>query len=405
MKILYLHQFFTTPQGSGGTRSFELGRRLVARGHEVTVVCGSLIGGKTGLDGPFSRGKREGMVAGIRVIEFELPYGNQHSFVRRTMAFLKYSLRVSLLALRHPADLVFATTPPLTVALPAMLCRLFTRKRIVCEVRDLWPESPRAMGVITNPLALSAMGLLETMLYKVGHRFVALAPGIIDGIVAKGRNQNEIMLVPNGSDMEANPSTLAPRLLDAKDTEMVALYAGTHGIANGLDAVLDAASVLKQRGRNDIKIVLCGDGQLKTNLERRVASQGLDNVIFMKPVTKDKVPVLMKGADVGLQILMNVPVFHYGTSPNKFFDYIAAGLPVLVNYPGWIADMISQNHCGFVSEPGNAEAMADALERAQANKQDLRDMGNRAAALAAKDFDRDKLANRLIEWLEQAETS
>jgi glycosyltransferase involved in cell wall biosynthesis len=405
MKILYLHQFFTTPQGSGGTRSFELGRRLVARGHDVTVVCGSLIGGKTGLDGPFSRGKRQGMVAGMRVIEFELPYGNQYGFARRTAAFLKYSLRVSSLALRHPADLVFATTPPLTVAFPAMLCRVFTHKRIVCEVRDLWPESPRAMGVITNPLALAAMGLLETTFYKVGHRFVALAPGIIDGIIAKGRNRGEIMLVPNGSDLDAIPPIKTPRLLDASDKELVALYAGTHGIANGLDAVLDAACVLKQRGRNDIKLVLCGDGQLKAKLEARAESEGLDNVKFMKPVTKDKVPALMRGADLGLQILMNVPVFHYGTSPNKFFDYIAAGLPVLVNYQGWIADMINQNHCGFVSEPGNAEALADALEQAQSDKQALRNMGHRAAALAARDFDRDKLATRLIEWLEQTTVS
>jgi glycosyltransferase involved in cell wall biosynthesis len=402
MKILYLHQFFTTPQGSGGTRSFELGRRLVARGHDVTVVCGSLIGGETGLDSPFSRGKREGMVAGMRVIEFELPYGNRYGLAQRTIAFIKYSLRVSLLALRHPADLVFATTPPLTVALPAMLCRLFTRKRIVCEVRDLWPESPRAMGAISNPFALASMGLLETILYRVGHRFVALAPGIVDGIIAKGRNRSEIMLVPNGADVDESPLNNVPRLLNAEDTDLVALYAGTHGLANGLDALLDAARVLKLRARKDIKLVLCGDGQLKSRLQARAISEGLDNVKFMMPVSKDKIPTLMKGADLGLQILMNVPVFHYGTSPNKFFDYIAAGLPVLVNYPGWIADMINENHCGFVAEPESAEAIADTLEKAQSDKQSLRQMGDRASILAAKEFNRDKLATRLIEWLEKS---
>ncbi len=400
MKILYLHQFFTTPKGSGGTRSFELAKRLVARGHAVTVVCGSLINGNTGLVGPFVGGTRQGIVDGINVIEYQLPYGNQHSLLQRSFAFLKYSWRVSLLALRFKADLIFATSPPLTVAIPTMLTRMFSKSKIVVEVRDLWPESPKAMGVIKNKPLLWSMRVLEIMLYRSAHRFVALAPGIKQAIVAMGYRAENIELIPNGSDLEENTAVSAPRLLNAPADTLVCLYAGTHGMANGLDAVLDAASVLKARGRNDIKFVLCGAGQTKEKLKARAADENLTNVIFLDPVSKDKVPVLMKGSDIGLQILMDVPVFYYGTSPNKFFDYIAAGLPVLVNYQGWIADMINENNCGFVVPANMPEAFADTLERAHAARKTLPKLGQSGQALAHREFDRDQLGKRLTDWLE-----
>ncbi len=400
MKILYLHQFFTTPKGAGGTRSFELAKRLVARGHSVTVVCGSLINGNTGLSAAFTNGKREGLVSGINVIEYELPYGNQHSLLRRSFAFLKYSWRVSLFAMAFKADLIFATSPPLTVAIPTMLSRMFSRSKIVIEVRDLWPESPKAMGVIKSKPLLWAMRVLEILLYRSAHRFVALAPGIKQAIMAMGYSADAIELVPNGSDMEENTDVGAQRLLNAPEGTLVALYAGTHGMANGLDAVLDACAHLKKRGREDIKIVLCGAGQTKDELKSRAHAENLSNVIFMDPVTKDKVPALMKGADLGLQILMDVPVFYYGTSPNKFFDYIAAALPVLVNYEGWIADMINENQCGFVVPANQPAAFADALEKAHAQQKALSILGENGQVLARREFDRDLLGTRLINWLE-----
>lgn len=402
MRILYIHQFFTTPKGAGGTRSYELARRMVDAGDDVTVICGSLLGGNTGLDQPFSKGRREGFVDGIRVVEFELPYHNEHSFFRRAISFMRFSARVSHSAITRPADLIFATSPPITVALPTVLVRLLTRRTIVAEIRDPWPESPQAMGVVTNPVLVHAISLLQRAFYKSAHHAIALSPGIANLIAAGGVPRQRISTVPNGSDIALFSGIIAPRVSDIPADCLIALYAGTHGIANNLDAVLDAAAELVRRGEKKVRIVLCGAGQLKQKLQARVQQECLVNVTFMAPVPKDKIGEIMAGADIGLQVLMNIPVFYECTSPNKFFDYIAAGLPVLINYPGWVANMIEENKCGYVVPPQDAHAFADALQDALKDKQSLKQMGLNANNLARREFDRDTLANTLLESLKLA---
>ena len=182
---------------------------------------------------------------------------------------------------------------------------------------------------------------------------------------------------------------------------MLAIFTGAHGIANGLDAVLDAARVLKQRKRNDIKLLLIGDGGKKPALMKRAADEGLDNVIFAKPVSKSELSRLMASADVGMQILLDVPAFYYGTSPNKFFDYLSAGLPVLNNYPGWLAELITQERCGYVVPPRDPESFADALERAADNRAELEEMRAGSRRLAAK-FDRNVLFKDFVDVIERA---
>jgi glycosyltransferase involved in cell wall biosynthesis len=194
------------------------------------------------------------------------------------------------------------------------------------------------------------------------------------------------------------------RPLGVAPTDLMAVFAGTHGIANGLDAVLDAAAELKVRQRNDIKLVLIGDGKLKSALQLRAQSLELDNVVFHSPVNKQTLAGLMANSDIGLQILANIPAFYFGTSPNKFFDYIAAGLPVLTNYPGWLADMITEAGCGYAVPPNNPVAFADALESAAENREKLRDMGQRGYNLAKAKFSRDLLASRWVEWVTAART-
>ena len=183
---------------------------------------------------------------------------------------------------------------------------------------------------------------------------------------------------------------------------MAALIQGAHGIANGLDAVLNAAAELKRRQREDIKLVLIGDGKLKPALQARAADEGLDNVIFHPPAPKPRLAGLMVATDLGMQILANVPAFYYGTSPNKFFDYIAAGLPVLNNYPGWLAGIIKENECGFAVPPDDPTAFADALIQAADAHEQLEEMGQHAARLARERFDRAGLAEQFVDWLEKS---
>lgn len=400
MRILYFHQHFSTPAGSVGTRSYEMARRLIARGHSVAMVCGSYKGAVTGLDGPFTRGMRRGVVDGIEVIEIDCAYSNAQSFVKRTGVFLRFALRGIGLALIEKYDLVFATTTPLTAGIPGIVARWLRGKRFVFEVRDLWPELPKAMGVITNPAVLWAMGVLEWLSYHSAHQLIGLAPGMVDGIARRGIKPKRVAMIPNGCDMELfdapaeawRPDGIAPDAL-------LAVYAGTHGIANGLDAVLDAAAALKARGREDIRILLIGDGKLKPELMLRAQQEKLTNIVFHAPVSKTKLAGLMKATDVGLQLLANVPAFYYGTSPNKFFDYLAAKLPVLVNYPGWVAELIATNQCGFTVQPESAEAFADALEQAVKNRDALKQMGERAQELALREFNRSSLSEQFANWV------
>ena len=402
MKILYFHQHFSTPNGSTGIRSYQMARQLIDRGHQVTMVCGSYGGGETNLLTKFSNGKREGIVDGIRIIEFNLAYSNNDSLIRRSVIFLKFSFRSIKLVFSERYDLLFSTTTPLTAALPGIFSRWFRRKVFVFQVRDLWPELPREMGVIKNPLILGSLKLLEWAAYKSAVSLIALSPGIKEGIQRLGIKASQVAMIPNGCDLSifSNKSVEGWRPEGVAGSDFLAVYTGTHGVANGLDAVLSAAIELKKRQRDDIKLVLVGQGKLRAELMEKAKRNNLDNVVFHKPVSKYHLAGLLASADIGMQLLANVPAFYYGTSPNKFFDYISAGLPVLNNYPGWIADMIFENNCGVTIPPEDPMAFSDALEELADNRSLLPKMGVAARDLAEKDFDRAVLADDFVAWLE-----
>jgi len=364
------------------------------------MVCGSNTTGTTGLEGPFHRGQRRGTVDGIKVVELDLAYSNNDGFMKRALTFLLFAWRSIIIALTEKYDVVFATTTPLTAGIPGIFARWLRNKPFVFEVRDLWPELPREMGVITNPAVLWAMGILEWASYRSANRLVGLSPGIVEGIRKLGVPAERIALVPNGCDLDIFTEKAEPWLPNGVlGSDLVAVFAGTHGVANGLDAVLDAAMELKRRERTNIKILLIGDGKLKPALQARAKRESLTNVVFHDPVKKADLAGLMRAADLGMQVLANVPAFYYGTSPNKFFDYISAGLPVLNNYPGWLAEMIEREQCGFVVPPADAVAFAKALEQAADDRELLPAMGQRAKALAKREFDREIMASEWVDWV------
>lgn len=400
MKVLYFHQHFSTPNGSAGIRSYEMANRLKSHGYDVTMVCGSYDGGNTGLHSSFEKGRREGVVDGIHVIEFDLAYSNKDGFIKRTSTFLRFALKSIGIALTHKYDIVFATTTPLTAGIPGIFARWLRGKTFVFEVRDLWPEIPREMGVIKNKPILWAMSILEWCSYRSAHRAIGLSPGIVDGIARRGVPSEKIALIPNGCDLRIFSTKVEPwRPVGVNDTDLMAIFTGTHGIANGLDAAIDAAIELKKRGREDIKLVFVGQGKLKADLQARAEKEKLFNVIFHPPVSKAELAGLMHSADIGLQLLANVPAFYYGTSPNKFFDYISSSLPVLNNYPGWLADMITNEKCGYTVPPQDPGAFADALEDAAENCAKLTEMGINSLSLAKKNFNRVELADKWINWV------
>jgi len=154
-------------------------------------------------------------------------------------------------------------------------------------------------------------------------------------------------------------------------------------------------------GRDDIKLFFIGDGKLKPALKERAVPEEFYNCLFLDSIPKNKMPDLLKQVDAGMMVLANVPAFYYGTSPNKFFDYIASGLPVINNYPGWLAGMITENRCGIAVSPEDPVAFADALEYMADNRDEAAEMGNNARMLAERSFGRIRLAERFVDWLEQ----
>ncbi len=401
MKILYVHQHFTTREGSTGTRSYEMARKLIERGHEVTMLCGDNALGTTGVEGtaPINRG----VVDGIHVISLYLPYSNYDGKLKRALIFVRFAFRSVKIVFTENYDLIFTTTTPLTAGIPGIIAKVFRRKPFVFEVRDLWPELPKAMGIVKNPLVLGAMSILEYLSYKSADRLIGLAPGIREGIQCITGEKSDVAMIPNCCDTDLFMPGIGDRSLipDVSAEDFVAIFTGAHGVCNALDAVLDVAAELKGRGVADIKFVFVGDGRLKPGLVARKERETLDNCVFMDPVKKTELTKILAAADVGMMILGNVPEFYRGTSPNKFFDYLATGLPVLVNYPGWVAEILEREGCGLPVTPEDPGAFADALIRLKKEPEERKRMGEQARRVALEEFSRDQLSDQFAEFLEK----
>jgi len=402
MKILYFHQHFGTPQGSSGTRSYEFAKALINAGHRVTMICGLKQNASLSLDYDANRGWFRGDVDGIDVISLPLPYSNRDSLAKRTMVFLRFALHGIWIALRHDYDLLFATSTPLTAGLPGIVARWLRGKPFVFEVRDLWPELPRALGM-HNPFILASMGLMERAIYRSARACIGLSPGIVKGIRRRSKQGKPLIMIPNGCDLDLfNPGRKENlRLPGLCEDDFVAAFTGAIGPANGLDAVLDAASVLKELGNEKIKILFIGDGKMKDRLVASARLRGLNNCLFFPPLPKTELASLVSSINCGLMILKNIPAFYYGTSPNKFFDYISAGIPVLNNYPGWLANIIHKYKCGIVVPPEDPKTFANALEHLAFNPDKCRLMGHNARKLAEDQFARGLLASCFVSFIEK----
>ena len=242
MKILYFHQHFTTPTQAGGTRSYELAQRLIAKGHSVCMVCGETA--KLSLPETNVKGIHQGMIDGIRVIQIALPYSNKDGIDKRAWTFLKFAWRGISIALKEDYDLLFATSTPLTAGIPGIVMKLFRKKKFVFEVRDLWPELPKALGM-RNPFWLWGMSALEWLSYHCADACIGLSPGICVGIKKRSQINKPIAMIPNGCDLEIFKPSLRDNLLleGVKPTDKVVIFTGAHGVANGLDAILDAVDM------------------------------------------------------------------------------------------------------------------------------------------------------------------
>lgn len=404
MRVLYFHQYFTTPEIGGSIRSYEFAQALIRKGHRVTMVCG---GDKGAFDLPrISRNFSRGCIDGIEVIQIQVNTQNKDSLLKRGIDFIRYGLLGIKIAFKEDYDLLYATSTPLTAGIPGIFAKWFScnKFKFVFEVRDLWPELPKALGM-RNPLVLGGMSFLEKKSYQKSDACIGLSPGICTGIKKRAPKGHPVTMIPNGSDTGIFMRDTADKadIEGVEKEDIVAIFPGAHGVANGLDAVLDMAKVLIKRGIKNIKIVLVGDGKLKPHLLARADKENIANCIFLDKVSKPGLNRIMNRADIGLMVLKNIPAFYYGTSPNKFFDYISASLPVVNNYPGWLADLITEYRCGLTVPPDDPEAFANAITVLANDSKKRSEMGRNSRKLAEQKFARKMLAEKLTAFLEEVE--
>ncbi len=395
MRILYLHQHFSTPAGSTATRSYAFARALAQRGHDVTLLCGRYQGAETGVQGAFARGQRAGRVAGFQVVECDIRCGNDMTLPARARAFLRYASAASRYAWRHRPDLIIASSTPLTVALPALVAKAIRGTPFIFEIRDPWPELPRAMGLLPWPLG-PILDLLANAACRGAAAVVALSDGMAETAHARGADPARVCVIGNGCDLDLfGPHIPSWRPPEAAAWEVLAVYAGAHGRANGLDVLLEAARHLANWGEDRLRILLVGEGREKHRLI--AAAQGLPNLTFLDPMPKADLARLFAGCQIGLHLLADVPAFAEWTAPNKLMDGLAAGLPMISNAPGQAARLLNDTACGLAVPPGDAVALAEALRRLAHHPAERAAMGAAARRLAVSQHDRRLQAARFCD--------
>ncbi|MBN1362667.1 MAG: glycosyltransferase family 4 protein [Sedimentisphaerales bacterium] len=411
MHILYIHQYFASRQGRTGTRSYEFARYLVNRGHRVTMLTSGLANAEFPVAPEQAYTERE--VDGIRVVSIAAGYNdpNLGTGLRGWQRMLKFqefargACRVGK-NLARP-DVVFATHTPLTVGLAgASLGRHFDVP-FVFEVRDLWPQALVNVGALKNPLAIRWLDRMARRIYRQADHVVALSPGMQEGIVRTGVAPKKVTVIPNASDLdlfrpELDGSAARQRL--GLGSRLAAVYFGAMGLANGLDYVIEAARILAERQRDDIVLVLHGGGGKRAELEALAGQYKLRNVVFSDLVAdKEEVARIVAGCDACLTIYRAAKEQTW--SPNKLFDALAAGRPVLINVDGWLGSLVEDNRCGRAVAADRPEALAGALEELADNRVLRQEMGHNARALAERQFDRRLLAARLEDVLSRATES
>jgi glycosyltransferase involved in cell wall biosynthesis len=403
--VLYFHQYFATRRRSTATRSYELARRLVDRGHRVTIVSRDTRMLEAGRHERRGKVVAREQVDGIDVLFLNVPYANRYPTPVRLASFTAFTIAASVAgALGRKPDVVFASSTPLTIGIAGLTTARLKHAPFVFEIRDLWPAVPIELGVLKGGTAIKSAEWLEQRLYDGAERVVVLSEGAREALVERGIPAEKLVLIPNAADLDVFRPDVVDEEFRAKhglEGRFVALYAGAMGRANGLDQLVDAADALRRWGDNRIAIVALGDGVERQRLEERARKLGLDNLRFLPAVPKEVLAGIVGVADVTLTIFAPYPVLETN-SPNKFFDSLAAGKPVVVNLDGWLRRLVEENDAGVWVPAGNAEGLAGALSSLAANPEKVEAMGRNARALAEREFGRDEMADRLVRTLEEA---
>ncbi len=401
MHILLIHQAFAAIDEPGGTRHHEIAQKLTERGHEVTIITSpvSYLTGKS-IRENISWVKKQEAEPGITVLHAYTYPALHRSFVHRVFSFLSFMVSSFFIGLTvKDIDLVWGTSPPIFQSVTAWALARIKRVPFLLEVRDLWPAFAIAVGILQQPILIRAAEWLERFLYRHADQVVVNSPGFIDHLHSHGAIHVE--LVPNGADTSKfDPQAKGEnfRHIHGLADRFIALYAGAHGMSNDLGVMLAAAEMLIDR--DDIILVLLGDGKEKPALQSQARDMALTNLKFIPPIPKKEMPSALAAADACIAILMPIPL--YATVyPNKVFDYMAAGRPVVLAMEGVIREVIMSANSGIAIPPGDPTALAEAITYLADHPQDGIDMGLKGREYNRNHFDRPAQARKFGQIIEK----
>jgi glycosyltransferase involved in cell wall biosynthesis len=392
MHILYMVQYFNSPDDPGGSRAWEFAGRWAASGHRVTLLAGNL-NHKT-LSTITAPTVGPGGVTVIRTPTYNRIRG---SYARRIVNFLSYAAGATMRALTiRRVDVVYASSTPLTTGAAGWLVAFVKRARFVFEVRDLWPESAIVAGVLKRGVLVRLIERAERFLYARADNLVALSEGIREGIVERGGDASKVALVPNGTDDWTIDQPIRPTASFPLDTDryFVCTYVGALGRWNSLETLLESARLLDG---SRVRFLIVGDGDHRDALRQQAETLGLTNVVFHGAIPKKQVLEYLAASH--LCVLCTWPDPFLGTVlQNKIFDYMAAGRPVAAAAHGELASLVQTADCGWVTPPGEPEALARlCLELAAADPQLLHRRGANGRAFVERHYRRSRLADHALE--------
>ena len=388
--LLLLHQAFAGPDEPGGTRHFELGTRFVSAGHKLTVVASSLnyLTGKL-------KTKKSTLVElrqlqGIDILHAYTYQSLHRSFAWRTVSYFSFMFSSFVVGINVPdVDVVMATSPPMFQAFSAWLVAAIRRKPLLLEIRDLWVDFAVGLGVLKNPLLIALARRAERFLYRRAAHILVNSPAYRDHIIAAGIPPAKVTLIPNGVEVRAFAAAVPDPSLRQRwqlRDKFVVVYAGALGMANDIPVILRAAQRLEDDSQ--IHFLLVGGGKERDALVQQASQMQLNNLSFVAPLSKTEMPGMLKSADACLATLRNIPMFTT-TYPNKVFDYMAAGKPVILAIDGVIREVVENAGGGIFVPPSDDAALAAAVRRLKNDPAAARIMGEHGQKYVARHFDRD----------------
>jgi glycosyltransferase involved in cell wall biosynthesis len=399
MHILLIHQAFADLDEAGGTRHTELVHYLAGQGHYVTVIASpiSYLSGKSTKKQAFSTKAQP--LSNLTIYRCYTYNALHRSFVHRIFTFLSFMVSSFLTGLRvRNVDVVWGTSPPIFQGATAWLVARLKHAHFLFEVRDLWPAFAIAVGVLKNKTLIRMSEWLERFLYHHADDVVINSPGFSEHVRSRGARQ--VTLIPNSVDVEMFAKASNPSLFREQHGlkgAFVVVYAGAHGLSNDLGIVLDAAEILSEEKK--IRFVLVGDGKEKPELIHHANQMHLKNVIFLPPLAKRAMPEVLGAADAGLAILKPLELYKT-TYPNKVFDYMAAGIPVILAIDGAIRQVVEAAGGGVFVQPGDPHALADSIRNLARHPDKARRMGQAGCRYVRTNFNRQDTAIKFDKLLE-----